>query len=125
MIYLDTHVLLWLDARKESLFPQRVRKMLETEELLISPAVYLEMEFLYEAGRITEHAETVYDSLSARIPLRFCGLPFENVARKAALLRWTRDPFDRMIVASALCSDAVLISKDREIMVNYHKTTWK
>jgi PIN domain nuclease of toxin-antitoxin system len=126
MIYLDTHVLVWLDAKKHELFPKSVRKLLEGEEdLFVSPAVYLEIEYLYEAGKIREHAQTVFDSLLARTPLQFCRLSFADIARKAATLAWTRDPFDRLIVASALSADAVLLTKDQEILANYSKARWK
>lgn len=125
MIYLDTHVVAWLDAKKHDLFPERARKLLEEEELLVSPAVYLELEYLYEAGKVREHAQTVFDSLLPRTSIQFCSLPIQEVVKTAALLRWTRDPFDRLIVASALSSDATLMTRDNEILANYSKAVWK
>jgi PIN domain nuclease of toxin-antitoxin system len=37
---------------------------------------------------------------------------------------WTRDPFDRLIVANALANDAPLITKDEEIRRNYSRSIW-
>lgn len=126
MIYLDTHVLVWLDAKKHQLFPQRAKKLLEGEDdLFVSPAVYLEIEYLYAAGKIRERAQTVFDSILARTSLQFCRLSFADIAKKAATLAWTRDPFDRLIVASAVAADAVLLTKDQEILDNYSKAVWK
>lgn len=125
MIYLDTHAALWLFAAKEASFPMRAKSLLESEELVISPAAYLEMEFLFEVGKIRPHAEEIYQYLENKIALRFSTVPFDQVVRKAALLHWTRDPFDRLIVGAAVVSDAVLLTKDEEILNHYPKAIWK
>ena len=125
MIYLDTHAVIWLHASRESSFPRRARALLESEELLISPAVYLEMEYLFEAEKIRPHAEEIFNYLEKQISLRFSDIPFSQVVRKAAIMSWTRDPFDRLIVAEAFTADAYLLSKDREILPHYPKALWK
>jgi len=38
--------------------------------------------------------------------------------------KWTRDPFDRIIVAHAKLLDYSLISKDKEINKNYFRTIY-
>jgi len=37
---------------------------------------------------------------------------------------WGRDPFDRLIVANARAADAVLITKDQRIHMNYPRAVW-
>ncbi len=66
MIYLDTHVAAWLYADAK-LLPAGVGQIIEKNDLLISPVVLLELEYLYEIGRLTERAAIVFSYLSARI----------------------------------------------------------
>jgi PIN domain nuclease of toxin-antitoxin system len=47
------------------------------------------------------------------------------VANAALEEKWTRDPFDRLIVANAKANGfAWLISADEEIARNYPRTVW-
>jgi len=125
MIYLDTHVVLWLYQGELNRFPEQVVEILDHEELVISPMVFLELEYLYEARRITEHAEPIVSYLRKTLSLIFCPLSFSEVAITAASFRWTRDPFDRLIVASAIISDSFLITKDKTIRRHHPKALWK
>jgi len=52
MIYLDTHVVVWLYAGDKKRFPAAVCKRIEDNELLISPIVLLELQYLKETGRL-------------------------------------------------------------------------
>jgi len=38
--------------------------------------------------------------------------------------RWTRDPFDRLIVGLAALAGSALLTKDRTIRKHYRKATW-
>ncbi len=37
---------------------------------------------------------------------------------------WTRDPFDRLIVANAKAANASLVTKDERILKNYSRAVW-
>ena len=124
MIYLDTHVVAWLYAGELGLLPQTVRHLLETEELLISPMVELELQYLYESGRTTQPGRAVVDALDEEIGLARCGLPFGQVIAAALDQGWTRDPFDRVIVAQARARRLPLLTKDRSILDNYGDAVW-
>ena len=53
MIYLDTHVAAWLHAAgAELLSEEAVRQIEQAEEIRISPMVRLELQYLYEIGRV-------------------------------------------------------------------------
>jgi PIN domain nuclease of toxin-antitoxin system len=52
VIYLDTHAVAWLYAKELSRFTSKGLEGLEANELLISPMVSLELEYLYETGWI-------------------------------------------------------------------------
>ncbi len=52
LLFLDTQIVVWLaEARLERLSPQATAAI-EDPELLISPMVLLELEYLYEIKRI-------------------------------------------------------------------------
>lgn len=40
-------------------------------------------------------------------------------------LQWTRDPFDRLIVGSALAQGAHLVTCDERILANYRLAIWE
>jgi PIN domain nuclease of toxin-antitoxin system len=46
------------------------------------------------------------------------------VAREAEAHDWTRDPFDRLIVAQASLFDAPLITKDADVHAHYRNVVW-
>jgi len=124
LIYLDTHVAAWLFAGKTDALPQRARARIEENDLLISPAAILELQYLYEIERVAEPAQVVLDALGQEIGLKVCDLPFPRVAGAALSLGWTRDPFDRFIVAQASVQGAALLTKDRDIHDHYPHAVW-
>ena len=124
MIYLDTHVVAWLYAGRVDLFPPLARSLLEGNELLISPMVVLELQYLFEIGKTSRPAQEVLLALENPLSLHQCDLPFEKVAAMGCTQDWTRDPFDRLIVSQAQIRDAPLLSKDRLIRAAYAGAIW-
>ena len=124
-LYLDTHVVVWLFSRELEKISKKAIDLIEENRLLISPMVMLELEFLYEIGRLTYNHHEIIASLSDTIDLKVCDLSFALVAKESARLHWTRDPFDRLIVANASCNDqSILLSRDRKICDNYDRAVW-
>ena len=123
-MYLDTHVVAWLYAGKVGLFPRRAVRELDRQELLVSPMVVLELQYLFELQRVTEPASEVVGDLQRRVGLRICQHPFPEVAQAALDQTWTRDPFDRIIVAQASLESQPLLTKDAKIRDHYAKATW-
>ncbi|HXI13022.1 MAG TPA: PIN domain-containing protein [Thermoanaerobaculia bacterium] len=124
MIHLDTHVVVWLYAGRVDLFPSRVRGVMEEDELAISPIVLLELQYLNEIRRIDADAATIVVSLERTIGLHTATAPFEDVVREACGSSWTRDPFDRLIVAQAGLEAARLLTKDASIRRHYKAAVW-
>ena len=58
MIYLDTYVVVWLYQKNQSKFSPEVITLIDKEELLISPMVELELEYLFEIERMSERQAT-------------------------------------------------------------------
>jgi len=91
---------------------------------LVSPAVVLELQLLHEIKRLRAVAFKVIERLSSEIGLVVCRLPFTSVLEHAVKQSWTRDPFDRLIVAQASANDAALVTKDGGIRDNYRRSIW-
>ncbi|MGZ8231225.1 MAG: type II toxin-antitoxin system VapC family toxin [Burkholderiales bacterium] len=112
VVHLDTHVVCWLYEGRIDLLSAPAAQVVEWGRLMISPVVDLELQLLYEIGRILKGPETILSALAFDIGLEVATAPFPVVAARARELSWTRDPFDRLIAAQALVADARLITKD-------------
>lgn len=122
--HLDTHVVVWLYAGEVERFPEAARAALERDTLAVSPAVVMELQYLYEIGRLAEPARTVLDDLRDRIGLGFAEADFPSVVSRALPLAWTRDPFDRLIAAHSLADDAPLVTADRALREHLPTAIW-
>ena len=108
MILLDTNALIWLDAGH-----RRARPLLaQATPLRVSPASILELQFLAESGRIRVDLPAVIadDRWKVDDPPSFQWL------LGAADEQWTRDPFDRLIVAHARLKGWRLATGDDAIL---------
>ncbi|MFU8780874.1 MAG: type II toxin-antitoxin system VapC family toxin [Kiritimatiellia bacterium] len=124
MIYLDTHVVVWLYAGQIGLLSPMAVERIEAEDLYISPIVQLELAYLREIDRLTVDSALIIESLSQQIGLTFCNLPFASVILESIQQSWTRDPFDRVITAQAIAGNAHLLTKDRHILEHCPLAIW-
>jgi PIN domain nuclease of toxin-antitoxin system len=115
VIRLDTHVVVWLFTGETELLSADAIDAIEQQELVISPMVQLELSYLHEIGRLTIGGADLIADLQRRVGLRRSDLPLGALVDTAATLTWTRDPFDRLIVADALIAGTALLTKDRTI----------
>jgi PIN domain nuclease of toxin-antitoxin system len=114
VILLDTNALIWIEQghrRTRALRDERTR-------LYISPASVLELQFLIEAGRLRlKHGglpEIVHrDDLWA-----LDDPPSAAWFDESLELGWTRDPFDRLLVAHARLRGWRLATAD-EILLDH------
>ena len=123
-VYLDTHVLAMLAEGQSHRLSQPARRAIDRSELLTSPAAVLELQLLHEIGRWSPTASKTVTILATDIGLRVCELPFRTVVERALAETWSRDPFDRLIVAHAKAANAPLITKDGRILDNYSRAIW-
>jgi PIN domain nuclease of toxin-antitoxin system len=124
LTFLDTHIVCWLYEGRLDLISAPAQAVIETGLLRVSPMALLEVQYLYEIGRIKKTANQVFSALAEDVGLRVGDAAFAEVAAKAQSQSWTRDPFDRMIVAEALVSDGVLITRDEKIRNNSACAVW-
>ncbi len=124
VIYLDTHVVVWLYAGIQDRFSPKTAALLANEDLYVSPIVMLELQYLHETGRTAEPGDRVVQDLARRVGLQICERPFPTVAAAALRHKWTRDPFDRLIVAQAEMQRNKLLTKDQTIRKHYRQAVW-
>jgi PIN domain nuclease of toxin-antitoxin system len=123
--YLDTDVVLWLAAGKVDRLSSVARGLVDKADLLLSPMAFLELEYLHELGRTKFPARDLVKKVSHETNLTLCEIPFPAIASAALDEKWTRDLFDRLIVANAKANGfAWLISADEEIARHYPRTVW-
>ena len=124
-VYLDTHVVIWLALGKIKKLSRDAARAMDSSELVISPIVLVELEFLPEIDRLTRSALAILDQLRDQLGLTVSNHPFPAIANAALFETWTRDTFDRIIVAHARADGySGLISSDEKIQQNYSKTIW-
>lgn len=124
-IYLDTHVVVWLGAGKTSQITPKAQALIESADLMISPMVLMELEYLHELKRIRLRGRDLFQKVAHETGLQLCNLPFPSASDAALDEKWTRDPFDRLIVAQAKANGfAPLITADEEIRRHYPRAIW-
>jgi len=123
-VYLDTHVLVMLAQGDSHKFSVAAKRAIDRNDLLASAAAVLELQLLYEIGRMRITASKMVAALATGVGLRVCELPFRTVVEHALAETWGRDPFDRLIVANAKAANAPLVTKDARILDNYSRALW-
>ena len=111
VILLDTNAVIWLDANHP-----RARKLARLPGLMVSPATLLELQLLDEVGRLR-----LRSGVRSLIDRDLWGLdepPATEWFLSAAEETWTRDPFDRLIVAHARLRRLRLATGDRAVLAH-------
>ena len=86
--------------------------------------VRLELQYLYEIGRITVTPERLIKDLNKSLGLKVSQMEAQEVFDHAIGYEWTRDVFDRLITAEADAMGSLLVTKDSNILANYEKAIW-
>ncbi len=124
--YFDTAVAVWLaQGSLDRISAGAYDHLGRATDCRLSPAVLLELEFLYEIGRIVLPAADIRRKLETEVGVTLCELSFPAVVETALRESWTRDPFDRLITAHARTNAlAWLVTSDRRIREAYPRTVW-
>jgi PIN domain nuclease of toxin-antitoxin system len=124
VVYLDTNVLIWLYEGRTGRLGKSARRAINKWNPIASAAVLMELEILYEVGRAKVRAEALIGALAQEIGLEICTLPFRAIVEHALSEAWTRDPWDRLIVANAKAARAQLVTADEKIRQHYSRAIW-
>ena len=123
--YVDTHLCIFLHAGDVGEISKEALRQVESNDLLISPMVLLELGYLFRKKKVNAPAPELFATLNSSFGISLCTLPFTEIAMEALNIEWVSDPFDRIIVANAkINNEATLITRDRLIRKNYPPAVW-
>ena len=83
IVFLDTHIVVWLYAGLTEKISDTARQAIEENDLMVSPLVKLELQYLFEIGRITVKPDTIIKNLFAAIGLTVSETPLQQVIEEA------------------------------------------
>lgn len=120
-LLLDTHFLIWLALGSKRLaeFPWLDRY----RPWGISPVSFLEIQFLAEVGRLSVRNPEFTNTVMEDTRFTVDDIPLATIARHALPLDWTRDPFDRLLVAHSSARRISFCTTDRDIRTHYRLIT--
>ena len=124
IVHLDTNVLIWLYEGSVQRLGKSARRAIDKMCPVASAAAVYELEVLYELGKRASPAKKLIDVLTNQIGLEICNLPFRTIVDHALAEGWTREPWDRLIVANAKAARAPLVTADETILRNYSRAIW-
>jgi PIN domain nuclease of toxin-antitoxin system len=112
-VLLDTHFLIWivLNSKRLANFPWLDRY----RPWGVSPVSFLEIQFLAEVGRLSVTNPQFVNTVSNDRRFIVDDLSLDTLVSHALKLDWTRDPFDRLLVAHSSARRVAFCTTDRLI----------
>lgn len=124
---LDTHTFIWL-AAEPAYLSKTVRRiaLIPENDLLLSAASGWETALLWKLNRIElpEEPALFIPQVIQSLSLTPSAISFETAITAATLPLIHRDPFDRLLVATAMQKKVAILSKDRMMMEYGVEVIW-
>ncbi len=117
-LLLDTHILIWWLEKSPRIGARTRKKLLDPSALLwMSAASVWEISIKSALGRLDQldAPEVWIPRLRDEWGVRPLPIKIDHAMAVRTLPRLHGDPFDRMLVAQALCEDLTLVTADRRI----------
>ncbi|QDW25781.1 type II toxin-antitoxin system VapC family toxin [Pedobacter sp. KBS0701] len=129
---LDTHCLLWFQENSPKI-PKKVLDIIQNIENVIyfSQISLFQISIKQSLGKLPHFSVTVEGIYNQALLDGFTFLSIENPSifnyNKVPLLNGHRDPFDRLIISSAIQQDATSLSADEKLKLypNILKLLWQ
>ena len=124
-LLLDTHALVWALSAPQQL-PVSLRRAIQAAE----NDVYASLASAWEIAIKTALGKLEFDLRSLERSLVATGIQpldisLQHTVRVAELPQHHGDPFDRMLVAQAMCESMTLVSRDRALRRYGVKLLWE
>ena len=84
----------------------------------------LELDILHEIGRIAVTPQRVLEAAGEIGQVGVSDATFTETVLATRPLSWTRDPFDRLITATAIADGARLLTADKTILTHFADAVW-
>jgi PIN domain nuclease of toxin-antitoxin system len=126
-ILLDTHALLWMLSDDERLSDQAKNYILNhNNELFFSLASYWEICIKQSLGKLQLEGnwQKNIDQEMLYNCIRWLNIETSHCVKIIDLPFIHRDPFDRLLVAQAICNKMRILTKDEQIAQYEIKTIW-
>nr|WP_315420229.1 type II toxin-antitoxin system VapC family toxin [uncultured Pedobacter sp.] len=129
---LDTHCLIWFQENNPKI-PKKILDILQNTEnaVYFSQISLFEISIKQSLGKLPNFSVSVEDIHNQALLDGFSFLVIENSAifnyYSIPLLNEHRDPFDRLLISSAIQQDATLLSADEKFKLypNILKLLWQ
>ncbi len=126
-ITIDTHALIWSvdEALNHKLSPLAKQTIIEAEKggvIYVPTIVLLEVLRLVEKGRFPLLFDDLLVALERSDHHRI--IPFDTTVLRVAMTAKGLELHDRLIVATTILTDSVLVSKDRAIRASGITVVW-
>jgi PIN domain nuclease of toxin-antitoxin system len=129
---LDTHCLIWFLGGNENKIPSSVNELIRNSAntIFFSQISLFEITIKQKIGKLPDFASTVADVHSNAIDTGFSFLNIQNEHlfqyENIPLHEAHRDPFDRLLIATALHEKAIILTADKSFMLyaNQVKVLW-
>jgi len=110
-LLLDTHIFLWYLAASRKLTKSVLTRIEMADVVYISAASIWEAGIKIKQGRLEANIDDLYEGI---VSSGFVELPIsaKHSVMAANLPEHHRDPFDRMLIAQAMCEPLRLITAD-------------
>ena len=83
--YLDTHAAVWLHDGLVERLSAEAKRRIEASDLLISPMVLLELQYLFDRQRTGVEPMPMYAYLQATFGVGLCSYAFPGIVLEAAM----------------------------------------
>ncbi len=126
-VLLDTHTLVWALSEPERLSSRaRATVANPATDAYVSMASAWELAILESLGhvRLGVSLDSIFSEGLAALRIRLLPIQLQHLVRLIALPRHHRDPFDRLLIATALAEKLTLVSTDREFKKYGVVTLW-
>lgn len=114
---IDTQILIWTMISPQRLSPE-IRSILQNHEIFISQITFLEIAIKQKIGKLPEFDLSI-EALSSRVEqdgFNVLSLQKRHIAAYNAIPLFAdhRDPFDRILLATALSENMPILSADAD-----------
>lgn len=122
---IDTHVAAWVYKEDFNRFSRKVLRRIDESLLFLSPVSLWEFDNMYAIQRLNKPALDVAENLSEQRDIYLEeSTSYRAIVERGLDIGWTRDPFDRLIVAHAMVAGLPLITADQKILEHYEDALW-